>query len=146
MDVFLEVPVTVIKALKARTQKRVAAAQAEAEGDDVALDVEDDRGGGEQDDGLAAVAMAANGGMVLRTHFSTGADDNSDAGSRASGTADRDARAVMTMPVTPTDSSAGLVKVAGKSRRRYTRVSSAQNALMLSMLWPIVIYILYYGE
>jgi hypothetical protein len=151
MDVFLEVPVTVIKALKARTQKRVAAAQAEAEGDDVALDVEDDRGGGEQDDGLAAVAMAANGSSVIRTRTNTqtsvGTDEGSDSGSHAAGgrrgSVTGGARA--SALVAPATATAGSTPAVGKSRRRYSRASSAKNLLLVAMLWPIVLYVLYFG-
>jgi hypothetical protein len=162
MDIFLEVPLTVIKALRARTQKRVTAAAMEAEGDDVAVDLDATVGNvmtvnnADEDDGLAAVALAAAGGRVdtreRRGSFGSRATDDESVDGERANTKGSLFGGLGSAPVAPDASlaanentNASAVTVSKAHKRRYNKSASQRTMLLVALLWPVLAYIGYFA-
>jgi len=129
-DVFLDVPVGVLRALRSRVQRRLEAEQKAEEGDDVGVDAElDDEAGGSP--------------FSPQTPGPSGDDGCNHGGDRRASGADGTAPAPQSglqAAVSASNSASGTGRAARTNRRRFQRSSSSSSLLIVAMVLPLLLY------
>lgn len=139
-EVFIEVPLPIIKSLRASVYKRILAiAKADDEAamgidiggkGEVGLADDHDDANNDQGGGASPTDNNNNSGGKKRRRGSLGDDDEDDVGLTAAVNA---------------AAAAGSGKGKGSNDRTYRRAASQTMGMLLRMMWPIGVYMIYFG-
>jgi hypothetical protein len=155
---FLEVPMPVIRALRARVQRKIEAIQRAADSEDVAIDIdmEDDleleikadssqHSGASSNDMDKALTGAADQSLSSIWRNKDGVGSSFLNGQHIDGSSAKKKGCCGCLSRSSDGAQPSTFQAKKRHRRRYSNMRSSSADILFGMVWPIVVFMIYFG-